>query len=115
MKYIFAIILITTSMASYSKTSPSQLANCLATKGWVMYEADGCSACANQRSSFGDAFANIKTVVCGDSASEADMKKCAAHNIRYTPTWLLIEKGSVIHRLEGNQPLDELAKVSGCG
>lgn len=109
---ILAIILFTAgySIESNSKTDRAQLASCLAAKGWVMYEADGCEACANQRSTFGDAFANIKTIVCDNSPN-----KCAAQNIRYTPTWILIKNGVVVHRLEGTQSLDKLAKVSGCG
>jgi hypothetical protein len=109
---ILAVVLLaaTYSTASISKTDRTQLAKCLTAKGWVMYEAAGCKACAKQRRSFGSAFANIRTVECGNSS-----KKCTAQNIHYTPTWLLIKKGKVIHRLEGNQSLDELAEVSGCG
>lgn len=113
---IFAIVLFTASysMESHSKTDRTQLAKCLTEKGWVMYEAAGCEACRNQRRSFGDAFANIKTVKCGNSASTSEKKKCTSQDIHYTPTWLLIKNGIVIKRLEGNQSLNELANVSGC-
>ena len=112
-KYIgtLAIVLLTFtySMESHGKTDATQLAMCLTKKGWVMYEADGCQACAKQRRSFGNAFANIKTVECDNSSD-----KCTVHDIHYTPTWLLINKGEEINRLEGNQSLDKLANVSGC-
>ncbi len=114
---IFALILllVNCSMESIAKTDRSQLANCLTAKGWVMYEAAGCGSCKKQKNSFGAAFASIKTIECGSSASQAEMNKCSAQNIRYTPTWLLTKNGVVIHRLVGNQSLDKLAKVSGCG
>jgi hypothetical protein len=59
-KYTLAIILLafTYSMESHSKTDTTLLAKCLTKKGWVMYEKEGCSACAKQRKSFGAAFAN---------------------------------------------------------
>ncbi len=111
---VIALLVTGYSMESHSATDRTQLAKCLTKKGWVMYEAQGCKACLKQRGAFGSAFANIETVECSDSSSNAEMKQCKAQKIRYTPTWVLIKNGKVINRLEGNQPLERLAKVSGC-
>ena len=94
---------------------PDSLAKCLTAKGWIMYGAAGCSACATQKSYFGSAMGSVRTINCDEYASRAQIEQCIANRINYTPTWLLVVNGQERDRLEGYQSLDELAAASGCG
>lgn len=105
---------ITMSVCNVQALDPNQLAMCMTEKGWVMYGAEGCTACTTQRDYFGDAMQHIKVVYCHESAPNKHIEQCIASKIDYTPTWVLIIDGREIERLEGYQSLDVLASISDC-
>lgn len=83
----------------------SFFAQCLSDSGVVMYGADWCSHCANQKAEFGGAFKYVRYVECPQNP-----KECISRDIKGYPTWIF-EDGT---RLEGEQKLEKLASVSGC-
>jgi glutaredoxin len=119
MKHVWPIIIITVVGAvgyglwtGYRKPSePSKpgtydaLAQCLTEKGVVMYGADWCPHCQNQKKLFGPSFQYVTYIEC-----PKEPKVCLEKNITGYPTWLVAD-GT---RLEGEQSLAKLAEVSGC-
>ena len=80
-------------------------AQCLARKGVIMYGADWCPHCQNEKKAFGSAFRFIPYVECPD-----DPKKCLAAGISGYPTWIFADG----KKLEGEQGITKLAEESGC-
>src|SRR3989344_4137467 len=89
------------------ESSPAleEFARCLSDKRAVMYGADWCPHCQNQKNMFGVTFRKITYVECPD-----DPKKCLEAGIQGYPTWIFAD-GS---RIEGEASLDKLAGASGC-
>lgn len=85
--------------------SVTALAQCLAERGAVMYGAEWCSHCQNQKNMFGDAFKYISYVECPKNPAQ-----CLAAGINGYPTWTF--PGGV--RLEGEQELKKLAEAGEC-
>lgn len=79
-------------------------ARCLTEKGAVMYGTDLCSHCQDQKRLFGSTFAAVTFVNCDYSAA------CKEKNVSRIPTWIFAD-GT---RLEGKQPLERLAEMTGC-
>lgn len=109
------VILVGIGVCAAKEIDPEQLAVCMTDKGWVMYGAEGCSACATQRDYFGSAIRHIRVVYCHDGASDTHIEQCISNRIDYTPTWVLIVGGREFDRIEGYRSLEELARISGCG
>ncbi|RJQ28542.1 hypothetical protein C4571_03300 [Candidatus Parcubacteria bacterium] len=80
-------------------------AQCLTEKEFVMYGAEWCSHCQNEKRAFGSSFRLIPYVEC-----PKDPKKCLSAGIDGYPTWLTPDG----RRLEGEQGLKKLAAESGC-
>lgn|SRR3989344_6680332 len=80
-------------------------AQCVAEKGAVMYGADWCPHCQNEKKAFGDAFRFIPYVECPDEPST-----CIARGINGYPTWIFSDG----RRFEGEQGLERLSRISGC-
>lgn len=80
-------------------------AACLALRGIVMYGADWCPHCQNEKRAFGDSFRLIPYVEC-----PKEPKKCLAANIEGYPTWITGDG----RRLGGEQGLEKLSRESGC-
>lgn len=80
-------------------------AQCLAEKEAVMYGADWCPHCQNEKRVFGGAFQFIPYVECPD-----DPQKCLAAGIEAYPTWIFPDG----KKLVGEQGIDKLARESGC-
>ena len=80
-------------------------ARCLKDKGIIMYGADWCPHCQNEKAAFGNSFKYVNYVEC-----PADPKRCQAAGINGYPTWVFPDG----KRLEGEQGLDKLSKESGC-
>ncbi len=80
-------------------------ARCLTEKGVVMYGADWCSHCENQRLAFGDSFRFVNYVEC-----MKEQKACKAKDIRGFPTWEF--PGGM--REVGELSFRELSEKSGC-
>ena len=97
-------------------------AQCLSERGVVMYGADWCPHCQNEKKAFGDSFRLVSYVECPD-----DPKRCLAAGIAGYPTWIFPASparsaGATARRaggpdgkkLEGEQGLRKLSRESGC-
>lgn len=80
-------------------------ARCLSSKGAVMYGADWCPHCQNEKKAFGDSFRFVNYVEC-----PADPQKCISAGINGYPTWIFTDG----RKLEGEQGLDKLSMESSC-
>ena len=113
MKYFLLIILVAIgaglfifSNGNYSNSlNLASFAECLRDQGAVMYGADWCPHCQNEKKAFGDSFKLVPYVECPD-----DPKRCLAAGINGYPTWIFPDG----KRLEGEQGLEKLSRESGC-
>jgi hypothetical protein len=80
-------------------------AQCLADKGAVMYGADWCLHCQNEKKAFGESFKFIPYVECPD-----DPQRCLAAGIKGYPTWIFPDG----KKLLGEQGIEKLSEESGC-
>ncbi len=62
-------------------------AKCLTEKGWVMYGAEWCSHCKDQKALFGDSFQYIKYVECPDN-----IQLCLDRGVNGYPSWIVEQK-----------------------
>ncbi|MFH2027633.1 MAG: thioredoxin domain-containing protein [Nanoarchaeota archaeon] len=81
-----------------------ELAKCLTEKGAIMYGAEWCSHCQNQKSMFGESVKEINFVDC-----DAERERCLSAGIQGYPTWSIDGK-----LYPGEQELSRLAELSGC-
>lgn len=84
--------------------SKKSLGACLAENGVVMFGADTCENCVNQKKIFGDDFKNVNYVNC-----EFNIEECRKKGIAAYPAWSLEDK-----IITGTQTLPALAKFAGC-
>lgn len=105
--FIFALLILILTWKSGKNPNYKfeALARCLADKGVIMYGAEWCSHCQNQKKAFGEAFKLISYVECPKNPAQ-----CLAAGIQGYPTWTFIDG----QRLEGEQELNKLAEASGC-
>lgn len=106
---LLALTVIVLAIAVYFAFSPTilaqqTLAECLTSKGVVMYGADSCEHCQDQKRIFGKDFQNIKYVNC-----EFDLDVCKQRGITSYPIWSLGNKA-----LLGTQSKSQLASFAGC-
>src|SRR3989338_1180730 len=80
-------------------------AKCLSEKRIVMYGANWCSHCQNEKKAFGDSFQFVSYVECPDNPQQ-----CLAAGISGYPTWIF-PNGK---KLECEQGLEKLSRESGC-
>ncbi|MFA6386835.1 MAG: peptidoglycan-binding protein [Candidatus Paceibacterota bacterium] len=85
-------------------------AQCLSSKGLVLYGTSWCSHCNSQKARFGDSFKYVSYVECSNSVNSNQIKKCAEEDIHGYPTWININ-GT---KYEGEQSLEKLSQISGC-
>ena len=112
-KYAILLIVCVVAIAvvgwlySQQQTSVNldEFAQCLAEQGAVMYGAEWCLHCQNEKDAFGDSFRFIPYVEC-----PAEPQTCIAKNIQGYPTWIF--KDGKLH--EGEQGLQNLSLISGC-
>lgn len=83
----------------------ADFAQCLAKRGAVMYGADWCPHCQEEKAAFGAAFRFINYVECPD-----EPKRCLAAGIENYPTWIFSDGRKFV----GRQGLERLAEASGC-
>jgi hypothetical protein len=79
-------------------------ADCLTESGAVMYGADWCSHCQEQKHMFGSSFDEVNYVNC-----DLQPQNCSAADISGYPTWIIAG-----NRLVGTQSLDALSTATGC-
>ncbi len=85
------------------------LAACISKKGLKFYGASWCPHCAEQKSLFGSAAANLPYVECAGPDNQ-QTAACDAAGIKSYPTWITPDNQT--H--EGVLSIDQLYSLSGC-
>ena len=80
-------------------------AQCLAEKEIIMYGADWCPHCRNEKKQFGDSFHFVPYVECPDNP-----RLCLQKGVTGYPTWIFPDGKKLI----GEQGLKKLSQESGC-
>ncbi|MEK7087817.1 MAG: hypothetical protein AAB891_00845 [Patescibacteria group bacterium] len=80
-------------------------AQCLADKGAVMYGANWCPHCQNEKSAFGPSFRIVPYVEC-----PTEPARCLSAGIESYPTWIFPDG----KKLVGEQGFPKLSQESGC-
>jgi hypothetical protein len=84
-------------------------AQCLTDKGAVMYGAEWCAHCKEQKETFGASFKHIKYVECPDNT-----KLCLDKGIDGYPTWLFGTSTKKVEGFDKNTTMQELSDATGC-
>ncbi|MEK7525507.1 MAG: thioredoxin domain-containing protein, partial [Patescibacteria group bacterium] len=71
----------------------------------VMYGAEWCAHCQNQKKEFGDSFRLVSYVECPQNT-----QTCLEKGISGYPTWILADG----QKLVGEQELEKLSQKTGC-
>lgn len=79
-------------------------AKCLAEKDIVMYGAEWCSGCKNQKMMFGKSFKYVNYVECPQNPS-----LCVENGVNRYPSWIIDGRLYI-----GVQDLQTLGSLSGC-
>lgn len=90
---------------SAAEPNVEALAQCLASKSVVMYGADWCSHCQDEKKLFGSSFSKMTYVEC--TKEEA---LCQEKGIEAYPTWDFGDG----RKVEGALQLADLAQEAGC-
>ncbi|MCX6748391.1 MAG: thioredoxin domain-containing protein [Candidatus Pacearchaeota archaeon] len=91
------------NMTGKSVQNLDTLTLCLADKA-VMYGANWCPHCQNQKSLFGDSWSSINYVECTEQQA-----KCQEAGVTGYPTWVILGKN-----YSGEKTASELAQLAGC-
>ena len=83
-------------------------AQCLTDKGAVMYGAEWCAHCKEQKAVFGDSFRLIKYVECPDNT-----QFCIDKGVQGYPTWL-IGTSTKLEGFDESKTMKELSDATGC-
>jgi len=108
---VVALVLLVLGLWYFSAAVPSpyanlpQFASCIANSKATMYGAYWCPHCQNEKARFGTSFKFVPYVECTQ-----EVAKCTAANVTVYPTWIFGDG----HRVEGDLPLEQLAKETGC-
>jgi len=85
-----------------------KFAQCLTDNGAVMYGAEWCAHCKEQKAVFGDSFRLINYVECPDNT-----QLCIDNGIQGYPTWL-IGTSTILEGFDKNKTMQELSDATGC-
>ena len=81
--------------------------------GVVYYKSKTCSNCKRQEKLLGEAYKKLNSVECHPDGINPKPELCLKKGIKKTPTFLIEKNGVEMKRLEGLQPLDDLANWAG--
>lgn len=84
-------------------------AQCLTEKGAVMYGAEWCAHCKEQKAVFGDSFKYINYVECPENT-----KLCIEKGIEGYPTWLFGSSTKKVEGFDKNKTMQELSDATSC-
>ncbi len=82
-------------------------------EGVIYYKSVKCNNCKRQEAMLGEAYKKLNSVECHPDGENPQVQLCLDKGIKKTPTFLIEEDGIEKKRLEGLQPLDDLAKWAG--
>lgn len=97
-----------------AKKDWSELVACLNNQGLTYYKSVRCNNCKRQERLFGPAISKLNSVECHPDGLNPNPELCLKKDVKKTPTFILESQGTEKGRLEGLQPLDNLAKFAGC-
>lgn len=110
--YILAVAIVVAGGVLLSRFNVSEedpalaaFARCIKEKEVVMYGADWCPHCQNEKKAFGPAFKYVPYVECPD-----EPQKCLAAGIESYPTWIMKDG----RKFEGELGLNKISELSGC-
>ena len=110
---VFLVIVIFIGFVIYSSVNAGsqfvEFAKCTNEKGAKMHGAFWCSACAEQKSRFGNSFEYVNYVECSNP-DKSQNALCNSAGIKSYPTWEFAD-GS---RTQGVLSLQQLSEVTGC-
>ena len=95
------------------KKDYTQFVQDLNAKGVVYYKSVKCNNCKRQERLFGEYIKKLNSVECHPEGINPQPELCLKKGIRKTPTFLIEKDGKEVDRLEGLQPLDDLAEWAG--
>lgn len=98
----------TLAKAATGIVNADKLADCIKGKA-VLYGAEWCQPCAEQKKLFGASFSKIDYIVCTASVDNPQTDKCELAGVVKYPTWIINGQ-----KLEGKQSLESLASAAGC-
>jgi len=117
MGVLFVLPLVIFNWPSGPKENYDQLAQCINSKGIVMYGSFKCAVCAKTRAMFGDSFQYVKEIECHPQGVNPETDRCLKKEIKGTPTWVLEPDGPdgvEVKRQQGFMSIDDLRAFSGC-
>ncbi len=82
---------------------PSASASSSLEDGWYLFYLPTCPHCVRQIQILGDEVSKVRMIDCSTQG-----ELCSRYSIRGTPTWLKIQNGTEVDRLEGVQSLEVL-------
>ncbi|MBI4261949.1 hypothetical protein HY624_00295 [Candidatus Uhrbacteria bacterium] len=98
-------------MYTQSTSALTSFADCLTTKGAIMYGTWWCPHCKNQKDLFGKSFDHVRYVECAPTGNpNMRAQACIDAKIEGYPTWIFAD-GS---RREREMTLDELREKTQC-
>ncbi len=108
---IFVLIFVFSDRSSSNITNNKYdiFARCLTEKGAVMYGAEACSHCKDQKQTLGGSFKYIKYVECSK-----DTKLCLDKGVEAFPTWLFGTSTKKVVGFDKNTTMKELSDATGC-
>ena len=105
---LFILIPSTVKAQTETPVEPGKLAQCLSEKNFTMYGRGGCSACALEKSYFGESFAQVPYVEC--DLNDESRAVCDSKGITAYPTWEDVSG----KQYKGAIPLPKLSELAGC-
>jgi len=108
---LITLILIINNIKILKSDLKDNFAQCLTNKGVKYYHSFQCPHCKAQDEMFGNAKRYLPIIECGalDGSTEWN-KECVNNNVYSVPQWHF-PNGAILY---GTQPLEVLAKESGC-
>lgn len=82
-------------------------------EGVVYYKSVKCNNCKRQEKLLGDAYTKLNSVECHPEGENPQPDLCLSKGINKTPTFILEPEGTEVSRLEGLQPIEDLANWAG--
>ena len=108
---VFVLIFIFAGKEASNKNTKNYdvFAQCLTERGAVMYGAESCSHCKEQKEILGSSFKYIKYVECPENT-----KLCLDKGIEGYPTWLFGTSTKKVEGFDKNTTMQELSDATGC-
>lgn len=105
---VIAFAFVNTAAKNKNPSLYDAFAQCLTDKGAVLYGAEWCAHCKEQKAVLGDSFRLIKYVECPDNT-----QLCIDKGIQGYPTWI-IGTSTKLEGFDKNKTMQNLSDITGC-